>query len=44
MVFRLRMEKMDFGRQSLLFRGPILCNSLKRETRDTDDVNKFSWP
>ena len=41
MVFRLRMVKMDFGRQSLLFRGPILWNSFKRETRDADDVNKF---
>ena len=39
MVFRLRMVKLDFGRQSLLFREPILWNSLKRETRDTDDVN-----
>ena len=40
-MFRLRMVKMDFGRQSLLFRGPILWNGFKRETRDADDVNKF---
>lgn len=38
-MFRLRKVKKDFGRQSLLFRGPILWNSLNNETRDADNVS-----
>ena len=37
-MFGLRKVKTDFGRQSLLFRGPILWNSLNNETRDVDNV------
>ena len=40
-MFILRTAKTEFGRQSLLFRGPILWNSLNNETRDMDNVNKF---
>ena len=40
-MFRFRREKTEFGRQSLLFRGPILWNRLNNETRGIDYVNIF---
>ena len=41
LIMRMRKVNTEFGRQSLFFRSPILCNGLNNETRIQDDVARF---